>query len=747
MPLAEIESVDVFRAGDSSEYRSYRLPSIAVSAGGTVLVACEGYLTSGGDWAGGHILLRRSMDGGRTWLPPQTVATFAEGQLAKNPMATARNLGVPGAITFDNAVLIGDRNGAVHLLYCVEYMRCFHMRSDDEGATFTPAVEITPAFDAFRSEYPWRVLAAGPGHGIQLRNGRLLVPVWLSPGTGNNAHHPSVSATIYSDDHGQTWQAGEIAIPDTAEWVNPNEGTMVELADGRVLLNVRTISGKHRRLQTTSPDGVSAWSRPEYHEELYEPVCAAALIRLSGAGDGRENRLLFVNPCTPGVEDGSQRRRNLTVKLSYDEGRSWAVSRTLEPGYGGYSDLAVRADGTILCVYEGGDPARLAVSRFTLEWLTGGKDSFEKTPVCFHSVLDACPTPGCLSPPEGIEHVMVEPSTTDQYHFLHDAVIVVHREMFMAGWYNCPEREIEDESLIRARRSHDGGKTWSSLEVVASDRAGEGVFYVPVQFLSHHGTLHAYVGKMKGGHDRIVSCAVYELDEDNGTWLPRGEIADLFLPNTTPFRMVSGDFIMAGRMASRLGQKPLIPAVAISSGEALTGRWRVIPLGSQELPAGHCPETALLEQNGELLALVRNGGSSTPLVYRSWDNGETWREIRQHGFRAAPVKMYAGTLTTGQHYVLFNYPLRDGESFSRRFLVLGVSRPNEMYPVAFWRIQGAEHGDPSMAHYPCAVEHRGRIFIVYTAHYANLRACELAIVPISSLETERFSTQNPCVSY
>lgn len=340
-----------------------------------MLLACEGYLTEGGDWAAGHLLLRRSIDGGTGWLPPQVLATTAEGQVEKNPMATAQKLGVPGAITFDNAVLIADRNGAVHLLYGVEYMRCFYRRSDDDGATFTPAVEITAAFEPLRNEYPWKVLAVGPGHGIQLRNGRLLAPVWISPGTGHNAHHPSVSATIYSDDHGCTWQAGDVAIPDTAEWANPNEGTMVELADGRVLLDARTISKNRRRLQTVSPDGTGNWSKPEFHEQLYEPICAASMIRLSGAGDGRRNRLLFVNPYTPGVEEWSERRQNLTVKLSYDEGRNWPVGKTLEPGYAGYSDLAVMPDGTILCVYEGGNPARLTVARFSLEWLTDGQDS------------------------------------------------------------------------------------------------------------------------------------------------------------------------------------------------------------------------------------------------------------------------------------------------------------------------------------------------------------------------------------
>ncbi len=380
------ETIDVFKSGDHPKYLCYRLPSLVVSARGTVLAVCEARRTAGGDWAGIDLLLRRSFDGGRTWREPQLLVKAATGEFSKNPLAAARNLGLSGEVTLDNPVLIADRDGSVHFLYCVEYMRCFYMRSDDEGATFTPAVEITAAFSALHREYPWQVLAVGPGHGIQLDNGRLLAPIWISPATGENAHHPSVASTLYSDDHGQTWHCGRIAIPDTPEWVDPNEGTAVQLADGRVLLNVRTESSARRRLEALSPDGIGDWSRPEFHDQLLEPICAASILRLSSTATGCKDRLLFVNPHNLSRVDGqaslSGDRKDLTVKLSYDEGRSWPVGRTVDSGYGGYSDLAALADGTILCLYEGGDsPAgrnltRLALARFDLEWLTDGADSF-----------------------------------------------------------------------------------------------------------------------------------------------------------------------------------------------------------------------------------------------------------------------------------------------------------------------------------------------------------------------------------
>ena len=208
------------------------------------------------------------------------------------------------------------------------------MESSDDGATWSEPVDITATFERFRPEYEWRVLATGPGHGIQLKSGRLLVPVWLSTGTGGHGHRPSVTATIYSDDHGRTWQRGDIAVPDTSEFIFPNETAAVELADGRVMLNVRSESKENRRLITISPDGASGWSKPFFHDELLEPICEASMARLSLFPPSDRNRLLFSNPDTleprPGeraVPGKNRMRKNVSVKLSYDEGRTWPVTK------------------------------------------------------------------------------------------------------------------------------------------------------------------------------------------------------------------------------------------------------------------------------------------------------------------------------------------------------------------------------------------------------------------------------------
>ncbi|MEI9894599.1 MAG: sialidase family protein [Chthoniobacter sp.] len=160
----------------------------------------------------------------------------------------------------------------------------------------------------------------------------------------------------------------------------------IELADGRVMLNVRSESKAHRRLVTVSKDGATNWSTPKFDDALLEPICMASIVRYSLVQDGGKNRILFCNPDNLARADGKEEagknrdRKNVSVKLSYDEGRTWPVTRSIEPGPSMYSDIAVTKSGTILCFYGRGTKPGFAgefltLARFNLEWLTGGKET------------------------------------------------------------------------------------------------------------------------------------------------------------------------------------------------------------------------------------------------------------------------------------------------------------------------------------------------------------------------------------
>jgi sialidase-1 len=375
LPAAEPERIDVFSEGQGGVV-SYRIPGIVVSARGTVLAYCEARKFTPADRGEIEIHLRRSADGGRTFGPPRQIAHLGP-RLARNPHLPEdkkrKNLGGPEEQTVNNPMLIATREGPVHLVYCVEYMRAFHARSDDDGATWSAPVEITATFDRFRNEIPWQAIATGPGHGIQLRGGRLIVPVWLA----NYEKPPAPAlrkgcAVIFSDDGGATWNRGDLAL------AIGSESSVAELSEGGVLLSSRNADRRNRRVVAISADGASGWSEPRFLEEIPEPGCMAGLVSHPGIPGRNRPWLLHSSPHTTKREH--RERKDVTIHASLDDGRTWPVRRLLHAGPGAYSDLAVLPDGTVLCLYESGKPgetrragdwayARITLARFGLDWL------------------------------------------------------------------------------------------------------------------------------------------------------------------------------------------------------------------------------------------------------------------------------------------------------------------------------------------------------------------------------------------
>jgi sialidase-1 len=362
-PKTDLDSQALFPPGMAGIAR-YRIPGLVVTAKGTILAYCEARRDGSGDWGEIEVHLRRSIDGGKSWLPSQKIAHRSD-RIEGNPTKPS---GGEKEQTVNNPVAIVDRKtGAIEFLYCVNYARCFKMRSTDEGATWSDPEEITSIFEPFRKSYNWKVIATGPGHGIQLPTGRLLVPIWLAYGPAG-AHHPSAAATIYSDDHGLTWQAGTIAMPDEGDFGDPNESILAPTSDGKVLMITRNESVPNRKLLAISPDGATQWSRPEFHSALWEPRCMASLFKHSSGV------LLFSNPRTVGrdsagkeIPDSGGKREQLTIQLSRDDGTTWPIRKTLEAGPTAYSDLAELPDGSLLCLYERNDS--IDCTRFTLDWI------------------------------------------------------------------------------------------------------------------------------------------------------------------------------------------------------------------------------------------------------------------------------------------------------------------------------------------------------------------------------------------
>ena len=339
MRAAGPAQVDVYRAGEGG-YRSYRIPALVVSKKGTLLAFCEGRRNSAADSGDIDVVLRRSFDGGKSWGAVQTVAD-AGGDTVGNPTPVVeRKTGAilllltrnPGAIRERD---IGERDRTVWLT-----------RSTDDGATWSEPVEITKQVK--RPGWTW--YATGPGNGIQLRSGRLVIPCDHNAGASERHSH-----VIYSDDRGETWRIGGVAEEKT------NEAAVAQVKGGELVLNMRSYHGRNRRAVERSRDGGLTWSGLTFDEALVEPVCQASLISTG-------KMVVFSNPA-------ATTRTNLTVRLSLDGARTWTASRTVWPGPSAYSSLAALRRGAIGLLYELGDAGpyeRIAFTRFSPGWISQG---------------------------------------------------------------------------------------------------------------------------------------------------------------------------------------------------------------------------------------------------------------------------------------------------------------------------------------------------------------------------------------
>ena len=356
---------ELYHPGDYGS-TNYRIPAVITAKDGSIVAVTDKRKFNEGDLPQDiDIVCNRSTDGGHTWSEPYTIA-----------LGTGYNHGFGDcalAWSNDDNGLIAVFVGGVGLWNSTPSnpIRSYKSYSYDNGQTWTEPEDITHFIFGDNCVIPehqdWRASFFGSGNGLRTSTGRIMFVAAIREGAAQSLNNYAV----YSDDNGQTWHVSGRAS------VGGDEAKVTELADGRILMSIRH-AGK--RWYNISEDGGETWqANTSIWNDITAPACNGDLIRYTSVNQGHDrNRLLHSVPL------GSS-RTDVTVYVSYDEGETWPVRKTIVPYSSAYSSLCILPDGTIgLYVEEepnGTSGYSTVFYNFSLEWLTDGNDHLEPTSV------------------------------------------------------------------------------------------------------------------------------------------------------------------------------------------------------------------------------------------------------------------------------------------------------------------------------------------------------------------------------
>jgi sialidase-1 len=353
------EVSNVFRSGTDG-HKSYRIPAIIRLPDGQLLAFAEGRVNGSNDFGDINIVLKRSKDNGKSWGKAVTVVDYDRLQ-AGNPAPVA-DLTDPefpqGKIfLFYNT----GTNSENEVRKGKGYREVWYKTSSDQGTTWSEPVNITtqvhrPFQPEINSSYnfkeDWRSYANTPGHATQITNGkyrgRIVVAANHSAGDPEKNWEDYASHLFYTDDHGKSFRLGQ-----TVQIAGSNEATSSEISGNGLILNARNQKGDIKaRIVAISKNGGETWDSTWIDKNLPDPVCEGSILTV-----GQENGKYILAFCNPVSE---KKRDNLSLRISFDEGRTWPVLFPVDRSpdqhhsddYTAYSDIVNISTDEIGVLYE-----------------------------------------------------------------------------------------------------------------------------------------------------------------------------------------------------------------------------------------------------------------------------------------------------------------------------------------------------------------------------------------------------------
>ncbi len=358
LPAFSQEDIPVFISGTEG-HKSYRIPAIIGLPNGDLLAFCEGRVNGAGDFGDINIVMKASHNNGKSWSSLATIVD-ADSLQAGNPapVVDLTDPAYPQGRIFLFYNTGNNHEGEVRKGNGLREV--WYKTSVDHGKTWSEAVNITtevhrPKMPSLNPAYnfpeDWRSYANTPGHALQFQNGqyrgRIFVAANHSAGKPQDHFTDYAAHGFYTDDHGKSFHLGQtVAIPGS------NESMAAELSSVHLMMNSRNQKGDVRaRIVSVSHDGGNTWDTSYFDPTLIDPVNQGSILTV-GKKDGK-NIIAFCNAADP------RRRDNLTLRISYDDGKNWSRQYGIDKSPSGskgdftaYSDLVKIGKKKIGVLYE-----------------------------------------------------------------------------------------------------------------------------------------------------------------------------------------------------------------------------------------------------------------------------------------------------------------------------------------------------------------------------------------------------------
>ena len=313
----QFDYTDLFNAENNPEVSCYRIPSIITATNGDLIAAIDERVPSCGDlkWSRDiNIVIRKSSDNGKTWGKIEKIIDYPLGQSASDP-SMILDKQTNTIFLFYNYMDLDNQKDIYYLKY---------ISSNDNGKSWSKPVDITNQISKENWKNDFKFITSG--RGIQTKKGTLLhCLVNLQKGTH----------VFGSNDNGKTWFITETPTSPG------DESKIVELNDGSWMVNSRVNKLGYRYSHVSNDDGKTWISKKE--ESIIDPGCNGSLIRYS---HGEKNLLLLTNI------NNKKERKEIVLRYSIDEGKSWSNPKIIYNGEAAYSSMTVMENGNLGLFFE-----------------------------------------------------------------------------------------------------------------------------------------------------------------------------------------------------------------------------------------------------------------------------------------------------------------------------------------------------------------------------------------------------------